>query len=291
MSRKPAHASRQLQLLGQQLRGQIPRDTVEGLAAMRQAIGITAVPTRIPPGRGLTQQDVSALIAARIPVAADYYGRLERGLIARPPIEILRVVARVLGMDATLWSEWWHHLYGRLPSGEEGLLPSSQAPPIWGAFFRAGLWESAADSENEVWACYEAMETWDVTRQTPNLARLWGRPLTNPILDVLTDRAARDTIMIDWEHWARLSVGRLAASIRQHRGSSRLRQIRTVIRLDPAVEAIWTQYAERPTPQYASIHRRMRHATTGRAGALVSSVADIQGSPGCTVTLLHWRAD
>lgn len=148
---------------------------------MRAAVEIKPVPRNIPEDRGLTQQDVSAQLADRIRgVTATYYGRLERGLIGHPSDEILQALAEILKMDANTWSEWLHRLNGRPPSGEQGLLPSTQAPQIWATFLRASLWEKAS-TRDEVWGCYIAMETWEVVEQTESVAQLWGRPIHNPI--------------------------------------------------------------------------------------------------------------
>lgn len=296
MSEKYAYAPAELQALGQMMRARILRHTVPGLPEMRDAVGLTPVPRTIPAVRGLTQQDVSAMLAWQLrdspaAVPATYYARLERGLIGRPPIEILNALVEVLQMDPVLWTELWLRLRGRPPSGEEGLLPAAQLPRIWGDVVRAGLWQPPAGDEYTAWGLYVAMETWDVVRQTPSVARLWGRPIHNAIESVLTDHLARADVMIDWEYWAGHAISRLAAALRDHPTNTRLQRIRTAVLLDPAVSALWDLHAARPAPQHISAPRRMRHAATGIPGTLTTGTATIQDAPGYTVIIWRWTAD
>lgn len=294
MPKRYVYAPVELRELGRIMRGRILRHTVPDLPELRLAAGLTAVPTNVRALRGVTQQDVTAMIRPLVPhllpMAPDYYSRLERGLIAHPDDQVLHALAEVLHLDPRLWDSLLQCLYGSAPSGKrELLLVTAQAPPIWSEWVRAHMWIPDTDLEGgETWGGYLAVETGDLVGQTPSIARMWGRPLRNRYLDVLTVPSARETVMIGWDRtWAATAISELAAAARAHPAS--LRPVSSRARADPAVRALWDAYAQRPVPGDGS-PPLMRHATTGVRGVLTQSTTHIEAAPGYTWTLVHWAA-
>lgn len=246
------------------------------LPELRLAAGLPARPRTGPAGRGLSQLEVDLL--ARLPQRT--MGRLERGLISAPTVDVLRAIAGVLRFTETDWEALWLAVYGQRPSPSAALHPghASAVPPQW--------YRIIATSPM---AAYISDLAWDVVARNELAERLWGGMPPNVMVWMLGDRAARETVMLNWAgHWAPRAVSQLRSVLRAHPRHRRLCEIRDTVLADPVVAALWQQYRD-PYLHPDGDLCRMRHAATGLPVTLYSAAAEPLGAPGCRAILMETR--
>ncbi|MDI5973245.1 hypothetical protein POF50_028520 [Streptomyces sp. SL13] len=274
-SAERAYAPEALRGLLRRARERIARAGVGGLPELRLAAGLSAAPRTGRRDRGLTQYDMDVLLG-RPPGA--WYSRFERGMIANPAGPDLHRLAEVLGLDATTWDALWKCLYGRPPTAPEGLLGVAQAPPIWYSVVTSSPLPA-----------YVVDEGFDVLWHSPAADELWGGCPHNTVLSVLAaDARVRENVLVDWPYWCLTAVSQLAGALRERPAHRRLLQIRDIALLDPQVRAVWDRQAASPTLFSGGGRRLMRHAGTGRVGAVSCAVAVLEGVVGYRVEFLRW---
>ncbi|WP_189295751.1 MmyB family transcriptional regulator [Streptomyces cinerochromogenes] len=230
-----------------------------------------------PTGRGrrapgLSQGQVDELLG----YADRTYQRLESGNYPHPPVDLLRDVARLYGMNEQEWISLCRYARGEDPPGPLYDTSGHALPAAW-ADAVAGITHAA----------YVTDASWNLVTCNDRFHALFesGKAPANTMRWMLLD--GRDQL-IEWDTaWAPLVMPQLQAALAQRPEDKVLRQIEADVLADPAARLLYEKGG-------ASIHpdgdeRPIRHAIEG-PGWVTMCVAQPLAAPGSRCMILVFRS-
>ncbi|MFD7980246.1 helix-turn-helix transcriptional regulator [Streptomyces sp. NPDC059071] len=176
--------------------------------------------------RGLSQMQVDELTGR----AMHTYSRLETGRYTNPPVDYLRQVARLFGLNEQEWISLCRYAgIGDPPaplSSDSGL----EVP---------GVWQEAVDGITHM--AYVTDASWNLLAHNQAWARLFpGRRIPrNTMRWMLLDPDGRDTLLQWRTIWAPLILPQLRAALALRPTDETLLQIAKEVVADPDLEPIW----------------------------------------------------
>jgi hypothetical protein len=229
-----------------------------------------------PTGRGrrapgLSQGQVDELLG----YSDRTYQRLESGNYPNPPVDLLRDVARLYGMNEQEWISLCRYARGEDPPGPLYDTSGHAVPAAW-ADAVAGI----------MYPAYVTDASWNLLTCNDRFHALFdsGRAPDNTMRWMLLD--GRDQL-IDWETaWAPLVMPQLKTALAQRSDDKVLRQIEEEVLADPLAQPLYEKNG-------ASIHpdgdeRPICHAIDG-PGWVTMCVGQPLAAPGSRFMILVFR--
>ncbi|MEU6016890.1 helix-turn-helix transcriptional regulator [Streptomyces sp. NPDC047515] len=245
------------------------------LKERRALIAPEAVGLRRPTGQGrravgLSQQQVDQ----RLDRVVHTYHRLETGKIPNPPIDLLRDVAHLFGLNEQEWELLCRYAGIGNPPGPLTLQSGKEVP---------GVWQEAVDGMTHM--AYVTDASWDLLAYNAPFARLFpeGRVPTNTMRWMLLDPDGRNTLT-DWATaWAPLVVPQLQAALAGRPDDEILRQLEKEVLADPDTAPIWDAGGAHIHPD--GDERPLHHAIDG-PGWVTMCAAQPMTAPGARLIVL-----
>jgi hypothetical protein len=213
--------------------------------------------------RGLSQEQVDQLLC----YSARTYQRLESGNYPNPPVDLLRDVARLYGMNEQEWISLCRYARGEDPPGPLYDTSGHAVPAAW------------QDAVNAVQSpAYVTDASWNLITCNTHFHQLFDTGLApaNTMRWMLIDGR---TQLTDWTTaWAPLVMPQLQAALAQRPDDRVLKQIEADVLADPVGANIHPDGDERP----------IRHATLG-PGWVTMCVAQPLTAPGSRFMILVFR--
>ncbi|MER0476893.1 hypothetical protein ABR737_00740 [Streptomyces sp. Edi2] len=284
------------------------------LAELRLLAGL---PEKRKQGRGrgkwLTQQEMSLLMGF-IEERADWYKRLELGLISQPADEDLRMVSELLRLTPREWEQLHIGLFGhrtlKTHNPDAGLKVAS-------------VWSHVIHSSTI--AAYISNRAWDVLDFNEEADELWGGMPANilrEMLDLSPVRHERSTQpcekrpwgdralwqlevlglpaqppsrchMPDWHVWCLSATSNLRVALADYPRDRTLRQIEAEVRHDAELLAMYEGPVDGNTePEDRDVHpdgtrRLMYHPIKDEIVIMEAAVSEPGGAPGARVVWMH----
>lgn len=248
------------------------------LQERRELIDPESVGLKRPKGRGrrvrgLTQSQVDQITDR----GQHTYNRLENGAMDNPPIDYLRQVGELFGLNE---QEWWSLCRYAGVGDPPGPLNESSGLEV------PGVWQEAVDG-----ICHMAYVTdasWNLLAYNQAWAALFpgGRFPRNTMRWMLLDPDARTTL-IDWRtKWAPLVLPQLRAAVAVRPDDEALAQIVKEVCDDPDLGPLWEAGGANIHPD--GDERPLLHALEG-PGHVTMCAAQPLGSPGARLIMLLWH--
>ncbi|MFB7867308.1 helix-turn-helix transcriptional regulator [Streptomyces sp. NPDC056069] len=223
--------------------------------------------------RGLSQHQVDELTGR----ATHTYNRLETGKYPNPPVDYLRQVARLFGLNEQEWGSLCRYAgIGDPPSP----LSSNSGLEV------PGVWQEAVDGISHM--AYVTNASWDLLAHNQPWADLFpgGRIPRNTMRWMLLDPDGRDTLL-EWRTvWAPLVLPQLQAALALRPDDETLLQIAKEARADPDLAPLWNAGGAHIHPD--GDERPILHAQHG-PGHVTMCAAQPMTAPGARLIILIYH--
>ncbi|MFF8610872.1 helix-turn-helix transcriptional regulator [Streptomyces sp. NPDC015346] len=235
-----------------------------------EAHGLSRPTGRGRRARGLSQQQVDELTTRGV----DTYNRLETGRYPNPPVEYLRQVARLFGLNEQEWVSLCRYAGIGDPPGPLNQSSGLEVP---------GVWQEALNGISHM--AYVTDASWNLLAYNKPWADLFpgGRIPRNTMRWMLLDPDARTTLLQWKEVWAPLVVPQLRAALTVRTDDETLLQIAKDVRADPDLAPIWVAGGAHIHPD--GDERPILHALHG-PGHVTMCASEPLGSPGARMIVL-----
>ncbi|MGS2592060.1 MmyB family transcriptional regulator [Streptomyces hebeiensis] len=221
---------------------------------------------------GLSQHQVDQLTDRAI----NTYQRLESGNYPNPPLDYLRDIAHLFGMNEHQWIALHRYARGEDPPGP--LRADS-------GYHVAGSWRHAVDSISEM--AYLTDASWNMLTANTRCAGLFpeGRVPDNTMRWMLLNPDARH-VLTDWETaWAPLVLPQLRAALATRQDDT-LRAIEHDVRADPVTRRLYDEQGVYVHPD--GDQRPLHHSLLGPGWVTMCS-AQPDGSPYARLMILLFQ--
>ncbi|GAA2770476.1 hypothetical protein XF35_40875 [Streptomyces platensis subsp. clarensis] len=223
--------------------------------------------------RGLSQQQVDELTAR----APHTYNRLETGRYTNPPVDYLRQVARLFGLNEQEWVSLCRYAGIGDPPGPLTAASGLEVP---------GVWQEAVDGITHM--AYVTDASWNLLAHNQCWASLFpgGRIPRNTMRWMLLDPDGRNTLL-DWHTvWAPLVLPQLRAALAVRPDDETLLQIAKEVAADPDLAPLWEAGGAHIHPD--GDERPILHAEHG-PGHVTMCAAQPMTAPGARLIILIYH--
>ncbi|WP_282795744.1 hypothetical protein [Streptomyces sp. CC224B] len=209
----------------------------------------------------------------------DIYARLERGLIANPPDELLRAVGEILELQEHQWQDLYLAINGRKA-------PKPLDPRSGLAIHKNWSWVIHGQEQ----AAYISDFGWNVLECNQAADELFG-PMPKNVMRWMLSLAPEErsrAAMPDWaESWGPVALSQLTSALSEEPDHPGLREIEREVLADAELGDLYRRTLD------SYIHpdgtrRLMRHGTLRQLGVMNAAAGTPMGSPQARVVFLKW---